>query len=347
MTTVQKSNPNLKSENQAFLEKFPDLILCLNSEGQILSTNSKCTSMLGYDTKEFVGKRLSDFFFDELEKEKYLSKSYECRLKTKDNTILPAEIRTFLTDNSKSPVLAIVRDLREATELRSKIFYNGKFAAMNELAPSLIHDIRNSLSILSAQHYFMKHNVDKLDTQKFLDGLDIIQKASLKIEKITNQVRDLLNGNENVSIIFLRELVEKVIFLLEPKTRKINAWICNEVPTDIEINCVPQQIEQVFFNLLDNAVDAVSTAQEKTIRVEAKHQDSIQITVQDSGVGMDETLKSQIFNPFFTTKAKGESSGLGLYICKQVLARHGAQIKVTSEAGRGSSFVITFPPPMK
>jgi len=341
---MNKTKEAQASISDSFLQNFPDLTLSLNGKGEILEANAHASTLLGYTAEEMKGKKVHDFFFDSYGKEKASSKSFEYRLKTKQGNLVPVEIRSFPTGHADAPTVLILRDLRDVTQARASLFHDGKFAAMNELSPSLIHDIRNSLSILGAQHYFMKHNVDKLDTAKFLAGLDIIQKASLKIEKITNQLRDLIHAEEVLCEVHARDLLEKCIFLLEPRTRKTDTMIHNQIPIDVQLKCVPLQVEQVFLHLLDNAVDALANREEKTIRVDATQtQDSLVFTVRDSGSGIEAKIKDQVFDPFFTTKPKGEGTGLGLYVCKQILTRHGGSLKMESEEGKGTTFMVTFP----
>lgn len=338
--TVKEHIPT-KSSTDIFVENFPDLILTINDKSFILGTNKKLQSVLGYNPEDVIGKKLNDFFFEEPSQNFFKSSSVECRFKNKKGTIVPFEIRPFQHDGH---TLVLFRELQNTTELRSTLYRNGRVAAMNELAPSLIHDIRNGLSVLGAQHYFMTHNVDKLDTEKFVSGLDIIQKASLKIEKVINQLRDLIHREETLSKVNVHELMEAMIFLVEPQSRQINAKIYNRIPHKLEYECVRQQIEQVFYHLLTNALDAVYASQEKSIYAEASmNQDTLVLNMRDTGCGIDPKNADKIFDPFFTTKTDKKASGLGLYVCKSISSKHGGTIKMASELNKGTVFTLSLP----
>ena len=337
MPSIQKQTATVS------IDEIPDLVLILDRDFTILQCNQQ-TKFLAYTPQELKGKRLNTLFFDPEEKEKTSYKSFETRFKAKDGLPIPVEVRMFPLGGKKGGHCAWVRDLRDSMDLRSFMFQKGRVTALNEISPGFIHDIRNSLSILGAQHYFMKHNVDKLDTEKFLAGLDIIQKASLKIEKILNQLRDLIRSEDKFQDVPIRELVERNIYLLEPKSRKYNVQILNNVPINIDLNCVPRQIEQVIFHLLDNAIDAASQTPERVVTVDAKSsQESVTLLIQDTGVGVGSEIKDKIFDSFFTTKPKGEGAGLGLYVAKHLASKHGGQIRVESEQGQGARFLVNLP----
>jgi len=107
----------------------------------------------------------------------------------------------------------------------------------------------------------------------------------------------------------------------------------------------PNQIQQVFVNLINNAAQAVaSTGRPGTIVVRARRWlDGVAIDIIDDGPGMSEALASQVFEPFFTTKAEGEGTGLGLSISQGIVKEHGGRIMLSSEEGKGSTFTVQLP----
>jgi two-component system NtrC family sensor kinase len=114
-----------------------------------------------------------------------------------------------------------------------------------------------------------------------------------------------------------------------------------------QVNCYPAQLNQVFSNLITNAIDAMEEAdcdpKTLTISTQAVEDDRVQITIKDSGSGIKAGVKHKIFDPFFTTKAIGKGTGLGLGICYQIIQKHDGTITVESELGQGTEFVITLP----
>ncbi len=169
MTKVREHSFSLSAPKIPLFENFPDLLLSTNSDGFILSANLQLTPILGFKVEDLLGTRLDPAFFEKIKKDL----RFECKLRTQAGTLVPVEVRVLLQEGS---FLLVVRDLRDAYP-------------MNEFANNILQKIRNTLSVLGAQHYFMKHNADRLDTQKFLDGLDIIQKASSKMESFTKELQ--------------------------------------------------------------------------------------------------------------------------------------------------------------
>ena len=106
-----------------------------------------------------------------------------------------------------------------------------------------------------------------------------------------------------------------------------------------QIECYPGQLNQVFMNILTNAIDAIEEKGKVTIRT-SKSNAMVQITISDTGTGIPEEIRSKIFEPFFTTKEVGQGTGLGLSISHGIIEKHMGRIDVNSEVGKGSEFII-------
>ena len=136
-------------------------------------------------------------------------------------------------------------------------------------------------------------------------------------------------------------LVDEVIFKEEPAE---NITITTDFPLDLPAIYVdPQQIRQVLANLIRNACQAMPDGGTLTVEATAVNQKSVKITVTDTGIGMSDETKQQIFEPLFTTKARG--IGLGLVVSKNLVELNNGRIDVTSTEGEGSTFNLTLPQP--
>jgi signal transduction histidine kinase len=113
------------------------------------------------------------------------------------------------------------------------------------------------------------------------------------------------------------------------------------------IRCSPSQLNQVFTNIIANALDAMSDANtnpmQLMITTHASSADQVQIRIRDTGPGMTLELQAKIFDPFFTTKAVGKGTGLGMGICFKIIEQHQGQINVVSDVGKGTEVIITLP----
>ena len=109
-----------------------------------------------------------------------------------------------------------------------------------------------------------------------------------------------------------------------------------------EIECFIGKINQVFMNIIGNAIDAISDKGEITIKTEQLN-DAVRIRIKDNGAGMSQENITKIFDPFFTTKEIGKGTGLGLPICLSIIHDHNGKIELKSKIGEGTEFIITLP----
>jgi len=109
-----------------------------------------------------------------------------------------------------------------------------------------------------------------------------------------------------------------------------------------EVDCFPGQINQVFMNLLANAIQAIPEKGKIFITTKLAG-DMVKISIKDTGNGMTEEVRKKIYDPFFTTKEVGKGTGLGLYISYGIIEKHNGKIEVFSHVGEGTEFVITMP----
>jgi signal transduction histidine kinase len=109
-----------------------------------------------------------------------------------------------------------------------------------------------------------------------------------------------------------------------------------------EIDCYPGQLNQVFMNILSNAIQAINAEGQITIQT-SMLDNMVKISISDDGQGMTEVTKQKIFDPFFTTKDVGQGTGLGLSISYGIIEKHNGKIEVTSTLGQGTTFTITLP----
>jgi signal transduction histidine kinase len=139
--------------------------------------------------------------------------------------------------------------------------------------------------------------------------------------------------------ISLMELVTAVLAAVAiPENININVCTKADFP---QVKADPQLLKRVLINLVTNAVQAMPDEGKLTICAEVNSQDQVVVTVEDTGVGIPEKIKSQIFTPLFTTKPRGQ--GFGLAVCKRVIEAHGGSINFESQEGKGAKFTIQFP----
>ena len=162
--------------------------------------------------------------------------------------------------------------------------------------------------------------------------------------------RDIVVGLRNFSRldeakekeVDIHEGIESTLALLagEFKSRITVVKNFSELP---KILCYPSQLNQVFMNILSNAIQAIRDRGEIIITTRLASNDTIEISIRDTGVGMSEEVTQKLFDPFFTTKEVNEGTGLGMSIAYGVIAKHGGSIAVHSKPGVGTEFIIQLP----
>jgi two-component system NtrC family sensor kinase len=245
--------------------------------------------------------------------------------------------------NQASPVSVVNHyvDVTTAQELRSKMIQNEKMAALGSLAGNIAHELNNPLTGIKslAQILQQENGVNN----ELVSDLSEIEKATERSQKIIENLLDYSKGNQSKKHekFSLRDVVSKTLPMLKSALRPHSTDIELGEGNDFVIGN-PQLLQQVIFNLINNASQAMPEAGTLTVHVKCK-ESHVELFVADTGIGIPESVKEKMFEPFFTTKEKGKGTGLGLSLVGSVVTEHGGEISVTSEINRGTEFKVTLP----
>ena len=226
--------------------------------------------------------------------------------------------------------------------------------SITEAVSGIAHEINQPLAAISAYLHGCLNHIKKLPKDYIPnDVLLPIIKAEEQAQRagnIIHSLKNLLSNNDNMingKLINLNKIILKAQKLekstIESMGIKIVLTLDDKVPS---IKCDEIQIIQLIHNLIQNAVDAIcinDNHNKKIIITSKKHSESIIISIEDSGCGIEKTNLQNVFLPFFTTKKNG--SGIGLSLCYQIMQRHKGTITVKSGIGKASTFYLQFPLP--
>ena len=210
----------------------------------------------------------------------------------------------------------------------------------------IAHEINNLLTPLSSYAALAARNPD--DKQLVAKALDKTTRGCQRASKVMQSLLALGNGQKQQrEQTCVKALVDEVFTALCRDLTKDSITVEVEVPDDLQLWCVPVQIQQVLMNLILNARDAMLSGG-GTLRVAASQTPAaVEISVADTGHGITPENLKNIFRPFFTTKTAGDrpadsqsGSGVGLAFCRRTVEAHGGEITVQSQPGRGSTFTI-------
>ncbi len=266
----------------------------------------------------------------------------ELELKVTERT-KELKVRMRKSEKSQQATLYMIEDLNETSrELKisqEQVVRSEKLATIGKLAGIISHELRNPLGVIRNGIYFLNMRLGKGVDKKVKKHLDILQEEINTSDKIITDIlnfahlRTVARKDVNVNDIIEKTLAQAVI----PKNIKVQTDLAKNLPRV----CVDvSQIKQVFFNIISNANQAMSAGGKLKITT-TFGKDSIVINISDTGCGIEKQNLNKIFDPLFSTKAKG--IGLGLSTCWTILDAHIGTIEVESQVGKGSLFVMKLP----
>jgi signal transduction histidine kinase len=214
-----------------------------------------------------------------------------------------------------------------------------RLSDIGTLAATVAHELRNPLAAIAMAAYNVRKKAQ----------LPIIDKHLDTIEKKVNESDHIINNllfysrlkPPNLEKIDAADMLEECIETLEKQLKKDVRIVRDTAAEDMLLAADLIQLKEVFNNILNNALDAVPVTGGEIRVSTASDADVIKITIKDNGSGIDGSIINKVFDPFFTTKAKG--TGLGLFVCQQIITMHKGKIEITSEQGKGTVVKIRLP----
>lgn len=332
-----------------------EAIVTLDPEDRFTSWNRSAEKIFGWRSEEILGRSVKLVLPPGPEAEAEFAAmeavirsgrpviDHEARRVRKDGQIIDVRItRSPLWDAAGVFVgsTSIVRDVSALKNMEAKLVERERLAAVGELAASIAHEIKNPLAGIRGACEIMSDVLAPDDPRR-----ELSQEVHRQIERLDRTLRDLLMFSRpaamNPESASIHEILEHVLAVLleDPQVRdvRVERRYVPELP-DVRIDVA--QMEQVFFNVIVNAVQAMD--RRGRIVIETGFGDrSVEISVSDEGPGIPPEILDKIFKPFFTTRSKG--SGLGLAIVRKIVEAHNGTIVASNRPGGGARFVVTLP----
>ncbi len=245
-------------------------------------------------------------------------------------------------------LMELKRAERLVDQQKSLLIESSKLMALGQMTAEIVHEINNPLAIIHARAALLVNAAKQknLSPEMTLDSAERLLETSHRINKIVSGLSGMVRNSEQESFekVQLRKMIDDTLFFCTERCRANGIELkVQAVDPDLMLYCKPVQISQVLLNLLNNAVDAVSTLPDKWIQVSFHETEShSELRVKDSGNGITPEVIAHIFDPFFTTKKKGNGTGLGLSISKGIMEAHRGSLHCEHDDGH-TQFVMRLP----
>ncbi|MBS1550537.1 MAG: PAS domain S-box protein [Bacteroidetes bacterium] len=363
--TVLVQMIQLMKEGKSAHEKFfsdiilnsIDAIVGFDNEYHIFLWNRGAENIFGYTKKEVMGRDFSflipqylkekgekEFLIDEVRIKGFLA-NHETERITKSGEIINVSISRFAVNNEKNEAIGsvgIIRDITLVKKLEKELREKENLALIGEVVSSIAHSLSNPLNIISGNADFLLLNKNEKS-----EGYEELNTILEETTRITKSIRHLLNFSRPVKINktendlneVINKISKKIKYLKDNKDIKIRKSLQKDLPL---LKFDYAQIEECILNIVTNAVQAIHSKGEIGIKTSSDN-NVVNIEISDDGQGISKENQSKIFLPFFSSKEYGKGTGLGLSIAKKALKEHNGDIKVKSNPGKGTTFILTLP----
>jgi PAS domain S-box-containing protein len=368
---LEQEITDLKNFNESIIESIGSGLITIDLNERITSFNQSAADMLGYRALEVIGKSLHDILSPE-ECAKLLPKtngrkkslpSREMEFTRQDKKKIHVGFTvTPRIDHHNRSVGTIIsfRDISQIKQMQAEVLRMDRMASLGVLASGIAHEIRNPLAGIKTVAQTLEEEIEPGDHRR--EYLGRIVRQVNRMDELLRTIFTYARPQPPVrKHTRLEEIIQEVVALMEQRLAKNNITLEQiYAPGLPSIFVDVHQIEQVFINLILNAIDALPTGGRMMIAACARqavlelidrrgrrHPSPggpvlyVEVKVSDSGIGISKENLQTIFDPFFTTKAQG--SGLGLSIVYRIIEEHRGDIQVASEVGKGTTFTLLLP----
>jgi PAS domain S-box-containing protein len=347
----------LTEYNENILESMDSGILVLDLEGRIARWNRALERLYGQRRQQVLGRRLDQVFpasFLEALRgslvlgppdEGEIAHLYKVHLETADGRGLMVNVAAapfHLGSGERGGTLLIFDDVTVRVRLEEQLQHSEKMASIGLLAAGVAHEVNTPLAGISSYTQMLREQVASEDPRAGL--LEKIEKQTFRAAKIINNLLNFSrSGTAELETLDLNKVVLDVLSLMEHQLHngsiKVRKELAERLPA---VRGNENRMQQVFFNLLLNARDAMHRGGWLTLATNADD-DAVAVEVRDTGDGIKREHIKRIYDPFFTTKGIGRGTGLGLSVSYGIVQEHGGSIVVESSPGQGTTFRVTLP----
>jgi PAS domain S-box-containing protein len=335
-----------------------DAIIAVTAEDRIDGWNPAAERTFGISAEQALGRRVNELLPDpeySAARRKLLEgaerEAFEVTRTSGANRPLALAVTLSGLRNRQGGLdglIAIVRDITTQREIEGQLHQSEKLTALGQLAGGIAHDFNNLLQAILGYAQLMKQN--PTNAALLERSLTVVESAAMDGSETVRRIQQFarLRPDEQFVRVDINHIVQDAVAITRPRWEEKIAR--DRRPLDLRLDLAateavqgrPAALSEVLTNLILNAMDAMPEGGTLTITTRGAGGREVRVTVADSGIGMTETVRQRIFEPFYSTKGEA-GSGLGLSMAYSIVRRHGGEIHVDSEPGAGTTFTLTFP----
>ncbi len=355
LNTNREELLNSRNTLRALFDSMPAALYIVNRDYRLIAVNMSCAQRTGKPPKKLVrtkcyralyrrsqpcpGCRIGETF-----------SNGESTLRSERRAVgveaTEWEISTFpIIDEGGeiSQAILLEQEVTEKRRLEGIVAQSEKLAAIGQLAAGVAHEINNPLTAILANAQILQRELPADDDLQEL--IQLIARAGARASQVVRNLLDFARKEQyHLDATDVNETIRRSLALVQHelvnRELRVSFQPDDSLPT---ILASQDHLLSVWLNLLMNAIDAVSASQGEIRITTRKVKDHIQVVISDNGAGIPAESLANIFEPFYTTKAPGRGTGLGLSVCHRIIKQHGGHIEVESQVGRGTQFTVALP----
>ena len=367
ITKRKRAEDELRRSEEKYrrlIESLPDsfFLYSHNTEGVFTYITPSIMNVLGYSPEKFL-THYTEYMTDnpsnkEVVQHTYLSikgiKQLPYNVEIYHNngsirTLRVQEVPVFGINGNVIAVEGIAEDITKRKMMEKELLQSEKLKSLGIMTDGIAHEFNNVLTVIKGFAHLLKKKYD--DRKKMEQSISGISKAVVDGTEIVRRMHEFVHTSPDTTefiLINIRDMVKRAIELTMPRWKNIvqTKGVVYDIDTEgikevAPVSGNPSELREVLVNIINNALDAMHDGGRLSFRTWEKD-DTVYVSISDTGKGMDENVQKRIFDPFFTTRSP-EGKGLGMSISYGIITRHGGKIDVKSEVGNGSMFTIELP----
>ena len=363
-TEIDRREESLEDSLYSFKTLFNSTMemIVIHDQGICIDANNVAIKFFKFKNKDqLIGRNLLDFVdkkYKEVVKRNYLIDTlpYEFELIINEQKyICLAQDKFIELDNHRLKLTTLI----DITELKAKdrlLFQQSKMASMGEMIGNIAHQWRQPLSVIStcASGAKIEKEMNVLRDERLYESLDLIMENTQYLSKTIDDFRNFFKVDKDIEDFNINESIKKVLKLVKSSIQNHNIKVKTIFQDDLIIKGLPNEFLQVIINIINNAKDVIilNSVNERYIDIKTyKKENYCFIEISDNGGGVDESIISKVFEPYFTTKHQSQGTGIGLYMSHQIIVEHmqgtismkNIDFQIENKSYKGCKVVIKIP----